>query len=272
MNRFGFKKFKEFESTSLNFKILIEQDGVSLSSEERCNSVPTAIKLVLSSHGRAFFNSHDQLSNKKDFVLTVGQWEEISGEQDYNNIRLYFKRAVDEFEEKDDYFHYSNKVNKYLIREAEEFLTSLGHLNGWKRAKADYMNLKKNTEEARSEYIKYANSGLLEELFPIYDKMKDAIKYIPVGEKEDEDNKWFIGVEHIKNQLGKFLRDNGVEEIIPHEGDKFDYQIHEAVSGVPNENNKPKVERGDMIKNVIEHGYKLNGRMLKPAIVEVVEN
>lgn len=131
------------------------------------------------------------------------------------------------------------------------------YLSGWKRAQADYHNLEKQTEKKREEWIKMANSDLLMELLPIYDNLKLAIEHIP-GENRKSD--WVIGVQHIKNQMTKFLEDMEVEEITPLKGDRFDIEVHEAI----------KADKGgDKIKEVLKHGYKLNGKVLYPAKVIV---
>ena len=69
------------------------------------------------------------------------------------------------------------------------------YLNGWQRAQADYINLQKEAEKKRAEWIKLANAGLLMELLPIYDNLKLAIEHIPQDKKKSE---WVVGIEHIK--------------------------------------------------------------------------
>jgi molecular chaperone GrpE len=118
--------------------------------------------------------------------------------------------------------------------------------------------LEKEMERKRAEWIKMANTDLLMELLPVYDNLKLAMRHIPADKKESD---WVVGIEHIKNQFKKFLEDMGIEEIVPHSGDKFDLDVHEAVKAEQENNNK--------IKKVLKHGYKLNGRVLYPAKVIV---
>ena len=129
------------------------------------------------------------------------------------------------------------------------------YLNGWKRAQADYANLQKEIENKRAEWVKMANADLLHELLPIYDNLKLAIEHVSEDKRKSD---WVVGVEHIKNQMAKFLEDMGVEEITPVKGDKFDIDVHEAVESD---------EGGGKVKKVLKHGYKLNGRILYPAKV-----
>lgn len=142
------------------------------------------------------------------------------------------------------------KQDKKSMDDLEKQCTE--YLNGWKRAQADYINLEKETAKKRAEWVKMANADLLHELLPIYDNLKLAIEHMP------EESDWAMGVEHIKNQMSKFLENAGVEEIAPAKGDKFDLEVHEAVESD---------RQGDKIKKVLKHGYKLNGKILYPARV-----
>ncbi len=135
------------------------------------------------------------------------------------------------------------------------------YLAGWKRAQADYLNLQKTTEREKAEWIKFANQGLLTELLPIYDHLKLAMKHVPEEKKKES---WVVGVENIKNQFGKFLADNGVEEIKT-VGEDFNPEEHEAVAA---ENAKSEEHKGK-IKEELRGGYKLHGKVLYPARVTV---
>ncbi len=162
--------------------------------------------------------------------------------------------------------HKKNKKQKDInIKELEK--KTQEYLDGWKRAQADYQNLQRETEVNRKKWIQMANAGLLEELLPIYDNFKLAIKHIPEEQKKLD---WVIGIIHIKNQLEKILNDNGIEEIKT-VGEKFDVELHEAVarqednkSSQMKENNK---ENSNIIQKEIRAGYKLNGKVLYPAKV-----
>ena len=149
------------------------------------------------------------------------------------------------------------KKKKHKKLSYEELQQKCGeYLHGWQRAQADYINLEKETEKKRIEWIKMSNADLLAELLPVYDNLKLAVEHIPEDKKNFD---WVVGIKHIKNQFKKFLDNMGIEEIVPKKGDKFDLDVHEAV--------KADKENGNKIKQVIKHGYKLNGRVLYPAKV-----
>lgn len=137
------------------------------------------------------------------------------------------------------------------------------YLNGWKRAKADYSNLKKEFEKKEKEIVQFANATLILEIMPIYDNFKLAWKHIPEEHKKGDD--WLKGIEIIKKQFAELLKKLGMEEI-PTEGEKFDPELHEAVSQEKVEGKKP----GTIIEE-IKSGYKLYDKVLEPAKVKVAE-
>lgn len=169
----------------------------------------------------------------------------------------------------------TEKINvKDLQKKSEEYL------NGWQRAQADYQNLQRETEIKKREWIQLANANLLEELLPIYDNYKLAMAHIPENQKKTD---WIIGIIHIKNQLEKFLKDYGIEEIKT-VGEKFDVNLHEAVAlqstdnsqlSVNKEENKEKENKDlkekdeQIIKEEVRAGYKLHGKVIYPAKVIV---
>lgn len=137
------------------------------------------------------------------------------------------------------------------------------YLNGWKRAKADYINLKKDSEKREKEMVQFANAALILEILPIYDNFKLAWQHIPEEHKEKDE--WLKGIEQIKKQFQAFLKNLSIEEIKT-VGEKFDPKVHEAVG-------KEKVE-GKESETVIEEvkgGYKFYDKVLEPAKVKVAE-
>jgi molecular chaperone GrpE len=137
------------------------------------------------------------------------------------------------------------------------------HLNGWRRAKADYLNLKKETEKKSKELIEFANAGLIIQILPIYEHFKTAWDHIP---KEDQKKDWVIGIGHIKKQLEDFLKNLGLEPIKTI-GEKFDHNLHEAVG-----HEKAEGKEDDIIIKEVKGGFKLYDKVLEPAKVIVVKN
>ena len=137
------------------------------------------------------------------------------------------------------------------------------YLDGWKRAKADYINLKKDSEKRQVEIVQFANASLILEMLPIYDNLKVAWNHLPNEHKDMKE--WIKGIEQIKKQFSALLKNLGIEEIKT-VGEKFDSELHEAVS-----REKAEDTEADTIIEEIKGGYKLYGKVLEPAKVKVTQ-
>jgi molecular chaperone GrpE len=129
------------------------------------------------------------------------------------------------------------------------------YLDSWKRCQADFENFKKDQAKYQEEFRKYAKMDVIEQILPVVDNFEASLAHVPEAEK---DNKWVEGLVYIKKQLEDVLRNNSVEEIEAKTGDKFNPEIHEAVAG-----------KGEKVKKVLQKGYRMNGRIVRAARVEV---
>jgi molecular chaperone GrpE len=142
------------------------------------------------------------------------------------------------------------------IKEKQEYLL------GWQRAKADFINTRKSDEENKSNFIKFANQGLIEELLPAIESFEMAFGNKEAWEKVDKD--WRVGVEYIYGKLIGTLEHYGLKELNP-VGEKFDPAQHASFENIPTDN--PKEDH--MIVVVVQKGYTLNGKLIKPPNVKV---
>lgn len=124
----------------------------------------------------------------------------------------------------------------------------------YKRALADYQNLLKQQAKEKQGFVKYALADFLQDILPIYDHLKLSLQGLNDQEK---DNPWAEGVRHVLKQFKEILEARGVEEIKTI-GCKFDHETMEAIGG-----------SGDHVKQEVMPGYKLNGRLIRPAKVIV---
>lgn len=148
--------------------------------------------------------------------------------------------------------------NKKLRAEKEEYLT------GWQRAKADYVNLQKDEEVKRKELRTYVTTGIIEDLLPALDSFDMAMGNKEAWEKVDAN--WRNGVEYIRAQFTRVLEDHNVTAI-NQIGVPFDHNIHEAIENVPTEN-----ESADhTVASIIQSGYKIGDKIIRPARVKVFE-
>jgi len=136
------------------------------------------------------------------------------------------------------------------------------NLAGWQRAQADYANFKKETESRQKEVMEYANAVLMSEVLPIYDHFKLALGHIPKDQKKID---WVIGLEHIRKQWQDFLKKYKIVEIKT-VGEKFDHNIHEAVTY-----EEQAGYDSDVIFAEVSSGYTLDDKILVPAKVKVAK-
>ena len=138
------------------------------------------------------------------------------------------------------------------------------YLDGWQRAKADFVNARKREEETRTDVLKYANEDLLLQLAPVLDSFTMAFNNKEAWEKIDKN--WRIGVEYIYSQLKGVLEQNGFSEFDP-KGEKFDPFKHHAIESIP----VTDPAQDHTVLEVIQKGYSLNSKIIKPASVKIGE-
>jgi len=154
------------------------------------------------------------------------------------------------------------------------------YLAGWQRARADFLNYKKEEIERIEEILKYADVGLILKILPILDNFEIAEKKLPENLKTDVNVK---GILQIKNQILEFLKNQGVEEIKA-VGEAFDPNLHEVMEEIEpafapasaeatagKKATEGKEIKSGVIIEEIQKGYKINGRLLRPAKVKVTK-
>jgi molecular chaperone GrpE len=128
------------------------------------------------------------------------------------------------------------------------------------RLAADFENYKKRAAREREEYVALANERLLKELLPILDDLERALN----AAEQHQEAQLEEGVALTHRALASLLARNGVQEIDA--AGKFDPHVHEALLQQPAEDK----ESGDVV-DVIQKGYTLGGRVVRPARVIVAE-
>ncbi len=139
------------------------------------------------------------------------------------------------------------------------------YLAGWKRAQADYQNLKKESEREKAEFAKFANERLLSDLLPAIDQFNLALSFIPDTATLSEDEKkkwdnWLVGVKAVKSLWDHAAQNTGLSKI-PVDG-AFDPMLHDA-AGTETVEGK---ESGTIVR-VVQDGWSLHGKVLRPARV-----
>lgn len=142
------------------------------------------------------------------------------------------------------------------LRQAEE--RARENLDRWQRAQADLANYRRRAQYEREEQEKYAVTAVIAALLPVLDSFDRAWQTLPGQLRRLT---WLSGVAMIHSQLrGTFERLGLVE--IEADDQPFDPTLHEAVDSEPSEG-PPHVVA------VLQAGYKLHDRVLRPTLVKV---
>jgi molecular chaperone GrpE len=159
------------------------------------------------------------------------------------------------------------------------------YLAGWQRERADFLNYKKEVKDTIDAVVAFEDGAITLKILPILDNLEIAEKKFPENLKNDENVK---GILQIKSQVTDLLKNMRVEEI-KSIGEKFDPNFHEVVGEIePAQISScpqmlrtsvaggAKIVAGKEIKSgiiveEIQKGYKINGRLLRPAKVRVIK-
>ncbi len=143
------------------------------------------------------------------------------------------------------------------------------NLAGWQRVRADFANLKRETNEERGKLIRFAEEGLVEDLLPVLEGYDGATRNKEAWEKVPQE--WRVGVEYLFQKLIATLEERGLSRVRPKkaegggQGEKFDPTLHVAIELIP----VTDESEDDRVLETIRDGYKLHDKILKPAQVKV---
>ncbi len=159
---------------------------------------------------------------------------------------------------------YKNKIKK--LREDLEACQKekQEYLDGWQRAKADFVNFKKRTDEEKKEIIKYATKEFVLEIIPAIDNFEHAFRDKTNWEKVPVE--WRQGVEFIYSELKETLARHGVTEINPL-NETFDPKLHHSIDLVP----VTEAEKDGKIVEVVQKGYSFGDKIIRHPNVRVGE-
>lgn len=140
-------------------------------------------------------------------------------------------------------------------QQSDEYLTAL------QRERAEFLNFKRRTEEARLRDLGLAAEDLIRKVLAIADDFDLAIERRPDAIAADP---WFEGVSAIDRKLRTLLESEGVSAVAGEPGTPFDPREHEAIANVAGSGRHP----GEIVEQV-RRGYRLRDRVLRPALVAV---
>ena len=147
---------------------------------------------------------------------------------------------------------------KQCKAEKEEYLT------GWQKERADFINYKKQEEDRRAMASESIRERILTRFLSVIDSFNMAFTNKEAWEKVDDN--WRKGVEYIYTQMNTIFEEYGVKAI-GEAGEVFDPNIHQSIDVVATD----KKEQDHTIEKIIQKGYKLGERVIRPARVNVYE-
>ena len=164
----------------------------------------------------------------------------------------------------------SKKVSKRQIKKLEKEIEALNKdVIDWQQkyalalnTAAHHENLMKHYKSEYESFAKYRSQAMIEKIIPALDSFQMAFS-LPATTKETENYR--IGFEFILRQMKDALESEGVIEIAPVVGNKFDHNLHSAVESIETEDDKLV----GTIQMVRLNGYKLKDRLIRPATVVV---
>lgn len=134
------------------------------------------------------------------------------------------------------------------------------YFDGWQRERADFANYKRRIDRDQQMISANMKGDIMKRYLPVLDDLERALKTRPT---EDATATWAEGIELIYRKLQSILEAEGLQRI-PAEKQQFNPTFHEAITHEDN----PDHESGQIIE-VVQQGYTLGDRVLRPALVRV---
>lgn len=180
--------------------------------------------------------------------------EEIKDELNENQDEEEIKQEIEEeVENQDDIVEEESDSNEDLKTQLEE------SNNRFLRLQADFSNFKRRNEKERTGLVSLGKEAIVTDILPVIDNFERAMMLEDGSEKDS----FYEGIELIQKQLIEVLEKHGVKEInCLHE--QFDPNYHYAVQMQESDKYQP-----DVVINVMQKGYLLNDKVIRPAMVIV---
>ncbi|MFC4771309.1 nucleotide exchange factor GrpE [Enterococcus hermanniensis] len=150
------------------------------------------------------------------------------------------------------------------ISEVEELTTKFNEMEDkFLRARAEIANMSNRNKNEREQLVRYRSQDLGKKLLPAIDNLERALA---TEVTDDQGASLKKGVEMVLESLNVALKEEGIIEIKA-DGEAFDPNLHQAVQTIPADDD----HKADTIVNVLQKGYQLHDRVLRPAMVIVAQ-
>ena len=186
--------------------------------------------------------------------------DETSLEEMATTAELEIEHVEDGESPEGDIESYTDELSTLEASLLESQAKAEEYLDGWQRSRAEFSNYKKRIVREREQIHQTAKGKIIIEFLDILDDLERALKNSP---KAGEGAEWAAGIELIYQKLQSKLEMHGVEPMNA-EGEKFDPNLHEALMQEENDEYE-----SDCVIEVVQKGYRIGDRVLRPAQVRV---
>ncbi|MDR1052508.1 MAG: nucleotide exchange factor GrpE [Endomicrobium sp.] len=198
----------------------------------------------------------ENLENKYNKIVNKQEDDNVLNKEEDDNVLN--KEEDDNVLNKEKLFIEVNNL-KNTLNEKDKLIKN--YYDQLMRLKAEFENYRKRVEKEKQDYLDFGKEIILVKQIKIIDILEQALNSAKVC---NDINSIIVGIEMMKTEFLKTLKDEGIEEIYC---EKFDHNLCEVIDYV--ENNEE--EDGKIIK-IYQKGYKMNGKLIRPVKVKVVKN
>ncbi len=163
--------------------------------------------------------------------------------------------------EKEDVHKVEQKGNKKVDRQIKENKKKPNFEELFYRAEAELQNMDRRFEKEKANLLKYEGQNLAKSIFPVLDNLERALSV-----NNENPDKLKNGVKLTYKTLINALKENGISTI-GKTGVEFDPNFHDAIQRAPISD--PAKQKDNTVAVVLQKGYELHGRILRPAMVSV---
>lgn len=130
------------------------------------------------------------------------------------------------------------------------------------RLQAEFLNYKRRVEKEKTDLYTFGCEDLAKDLLPVIDNLERALNTL-----KEQDDSVYQGIDMVKSQLLQTLNKHDITEIEAL-GQPFDMHLHHAVMTEPCESK----EQENTVAEVMQKGYRLKNRVLRPSMVKVFQS
>ena len=135
------------------------------------------------------------------------------------------------------------------------------------RALAETENVRRRAQREREDAQRYSLQNFAKDMLSVADNLRRALESLPEDAAEDPVTRNLLaGVAATERELLAALERHGVRKVVPQPGDRFDHNLHEAMFEV-----EAQGQPAGTIVQVLQPGYVIHDRLLRPAMVGVAK-